>query len=156
MTTGQAPQNNMSTSKRMKEARAKLQPGKIYPLAEAIAAVKETSKVKFDASVEIHAFLAIDPKKGEQLVRSTVDLPYGSGKQLRLAAFVTDDQVAKAKAAGADVAGHTDLIEEIKKTGKCDFDVAVATPGVMKDLASIARILGQKGLMPNPKSGTIA
>lgn len=146
----------MSSGKRLKEAKSKIEAGKLYGLAEAVALVKETSKVKFDASVELHIGLNIDAKKGDQLVRSTVDLPHGSGKTVRVAAFVTDGDIQAAKAAGADIVGHMDLIEEIKKTEKCDFDVAVAQPAVMKDLAAVARILGQKGLMPNPKTGTIA
>lgn len=146
----------MKPSKRMKEARGKVDAAKIYSLADAVAIIKETSKVKFDASVEVHVNLGIDAKKGDQLVRSVVSLPHGSGKTVRVAAFVPDDKAEKAKAAGADVVGSAELIEDIKKTEKCDFDVAVATPDMMKNLAAIARILGQKGLMPNPKTGTIA
>lgn len=146
----------MSASKRMKEAGGKIDKNKTYSLAEAVDLVKETSTVKFDASVEIHINLGIDTKKGDQIVRSVVALPHGTGKTVRVAAFVADDQVETAKAAGADHAGSDALIEEIKKTEKCDFDVAVATPDMMKKLAGIARILGQKGLMPNPKTGTIS
>ncbi len=146
----------MYVSKRLKEARGKIDPKKTYELAEAVNLVKDTAKVKFDASVELHVNLGIDAKKSDQMVRAVVSLPHGTGKEVRVAAFVPEEQVAAAQAAGASIAGSTDLIEEIKKTGKCDFDVAVATPDMMKNLAAVARILGQKGLMPNPKTGTIA
>lgn len=146
----------MKISKRLKEARAKVDVKKVYDLAEGVALVRETAKLKFDPSVELHVNLGIDAKKSDQMVRSVVSLPHGTGKEVRVAAFVSEDSVAKAKEAGATIAGADSLIEEIKKTGKCDFDVAVATPDMMKNLAGIARILGQKGLMPNPKTGTIA
>ncbi|MEK7584492.1 MAG: 50S ribosomal protein L1 [Patescibacteria group bacterium] len=146
----------MKLGKRLKEASTKIDRSKSYPLAEAVALAQETSKVKFDASLELHMNLNIDAKKGDQLVRATVALPYGTGKVLRIAAFVPEDQIKEAQAAGADIVGSQELIEEIKKTNKCDFDIAVATPDMMKNLAPIARILGQKGLMPNPKTGTIA
>lgn len=141
-------------SKRMKLVREKVDSKKIYALPEAISILKETSAIKFDASVEIHVSLGIDPKKGDQIVRSVVSLPNGNGKSKKVAAFTT--HIKEALDAGADLAGEEELIAEIKKTGKCDFDVAVATPEVMPKLASIAKVLGQKGLMPNPKSGTIS
>lgn len=140
----------------MKEARGTVETGKLYSLAEAVKAVKDTSKVKFDASVELHVNLGIDPKKSDEMVRAVASLPHGTGKTVRIAAFVPENLVAKAKEAGADIAGGDDLIEQIKTTEKCDFDIAVASPDMMKSLASVARILGQKGLMPNPKTGTIA
>lgn len=145
----------MSLSKRVKANEAKVEKGKKYPLDEAVKLLKETSKVKFDASVEIHARLGIDIKKSDQLVRGSVILPHGTGKQVSVAAFVTPALEKEAKEAGADIVGGKDLIESIKKDGKCNFDVAVAEPGIMKDLAVIARTLGQKGLMPNPKTGTV-
>ncbi len=140
-------------SKRFKELDAKVDKNKVYQLEEAVKLVKETSNVKFDASVEIHMNLGIDPKKGDQIIRSTVTLPNGSGKEKKIAAFTS--KIDEAKKAGASIAGDDDLIAKIKKTGKCDFDVAVATPDMMPKIAQIAKILGQKGLMPNPKSGTI-
>ncbi len=143
-------------SKRLKEAREKIEAGKLYDIAEAIELVKETSKVKFDASVEVHINLGIDPKKGDQIIRGSVILPKGTGKKVRIAAFVPEDQIKKAKDAGADLVGAEDLINKIKKTSKTDFDIAVTTPEMMKNLSVIARILGQKGLMPNPKTGTIS
>lgn len=141
--------------KRLKAAKAKVEAGKLYKIDEAIKLVKETSGVKFDASVELHAHLSIDASKGDQLVRGSVSLPHGSGKTIRVAAFVPEALLKEAKAAGADVVGGDELIEEIKKTGKCDFDIAVTVPEMMKNMAAVARILGQKGLMPNPKTGTI-
>ncbi len=142
-------------SKRLKEARSKVDKEKVYEIAEAIKLIKETSQVKFDAAVEVHARLGIDPKKGDQIIRGSVVLPHGTGKTIRLAAFVPEDKVKEAKDAGADVVGGEDLINEIKKTSKTNFDIAVTIPEMMKNLAVIARVLGQKGLMPNPKTGTI-
>ncbi|MCD4704617.1 50S ribosomal protein L1 [bacterium] len=140
-------------SKRIKELREKIDRDKIYPLEEAVTLIKEISNVKFDASVEVHVNLGIDPKKGDQIIRSSVMLPHGNGKVKKIIAFTT--KVEEAKKAGADIIGDEDYIKELKKTSKCDFDVAVATPEMMPKIASIAKILGQKGLMPNPKSGTI-
>ena len=136
----------------MKAIREKVDSKKTYHLEEAVKTLKETSQLKFDASVEVHVALGIDPKKGDQIVRSVVSLPHGNGKSKRVAAFTTHTK--EAESAGADLFGEEELIAEIKKTGKCDFDIAVATPEVMPKLAQIAKILGQKGLMPNPKSGT--
>lgn len=141
--------------KRLKEAKSKIESDKIYDITEAIKLAKETSKVKFDASLEVHARLGIDPKKGDQIIRGSVVLPHGTGKAVKIAAFVTDDKKDAAKNAGADIIGNEDLIEQIKKTSKTDFDIAVTTPDMMPKLAVVAKILGQKGLMPNPKAGTI-
>lgn len=128
---------------------------KAYPIAEAIELTKKLSKTKFDASVEIHFRLGIDPKKGEQQVRSAVSLPHGTGKTIKIAAFVSSDKEKEVKAAGADFVGGDDLIAEIKKTEKTDFQVAVAEPAMMKNLGQIAKILGTRGLMPSPKNETI-
>ncbi|MFA6466843.1 MAG: 50S ribosomal protein L1 [Patescibacteria group bacterium] len=143
-------------SKRLKEAKAKIESKKVYSIEEAIKLVKETSAVKFDASVEVHAKLGIDPKKGEQIVRASVVLPNGTGKTVRVAAFVPENRVKEAKDAGADLVGGEELIAEIKKTSKTDFDIAVTVPEMMPKLAAVAKVLGQKGLMPNPKTGTIS
>lgn len=143
-------------SKRLKEAKTKIESGKVYSIEEAIKLVKETSAVKFDASVEVHAKLGIDPKKGEQIVRASVVLPNGTGKSVRVAAFVPENRVKEAKDAGADLVGGEELIAEIKKTSKTDFDIAVTVPEMMPKLAAVAKVLGQKGLMPNPKTGTIS
>lgn len=123
-------------------------------IAQAIQLLKKTSPTKFDASCEIHMRLNIDPTQADQLVRSTVVLPHGTGKQIKVVAFVNDDKAKEALDAGAFKAGLEDLIEEVSK-GFLDFDVAVASPDVMKNLGKIAKILGTKGLMPNPKAGTI-
>lgn len=128
---------------------------KVYSIEEAIALTKKLSKTKFDASVEVHFRLGIDPRKGDQQVRSAVSLPHGTGKTVRVAAFVSSDKEKEAKAAGADLVGSEDLIAEIKKTEKTDFDVAVAEPVIMKNLAQIAKILGTRGLMPSPKNETV-
>jgi large subunit ribosomal protein L1 len=123
-------------------------------LSEAAALLKKTAVTKFDSSCEVHIRLGVDPTHAEQMVRATVSLPHGTGKTVRVAAFVPDDKVKEAKAAGAIKAGMEDLIDEVTK-GFLDFDVAVATPDAMKNLGKIAKILGPKGLMPNPKAGTV-
>ena len=128
---------------------------KSYPVAEAIELTKKFSKAKFDASVEVHVRLGIDTKKGEQQVRAAVALPHGTGKTVKVAAFVTPAKEKEVKAAGADYAGGDELIAEIKKTEKTDFQVAVAEPAMMKNLAQIAKILGTRGLMPSPKNDTV-
>ncbi|MDO8425517.1 MAG: 50S ribosomal protein L1 [bacterium] len=128
---------------------------KLYDSAEALELVKRASTSKFDGAVEVHIRLGIDPKKGDQQVRATVVLPHGTGKTKRVAAFVNAEKMAEAKAAGADIVGGKELVEQIKTTEKIEFDVAVATPDMMKDLASIAKLLGPRGLMPSPKNGTV-
>ncbi|MCD4760641.1 50S ribosomal protein L1 [bacterium] len=142
-------------SKRLKEAKAKIDKEKLYSAEEAIKLVKETAGVKFDASIEVHVRLGIDPKKGDQIIRASAVLPHGTGKTVKITAFVPEDRIKEAKDAGADLAGAEDLINDIKKTSKTDFDVAVTIPEMMPKLAVIAKVLGQKGLMPNPKTGTI-
>ncbi len=141
-------------SKKWRAASEKIDKEKLYPLEEAVKLAKETSTTKFDASVEIHTKLNINPKKSDQMVRASVSLPHGTGKTLRVAAFVSEDKAAAVKKAGAVEAGEENLIEKIRK-GWLDFDVAVATPDMMKKLGKIAKTLGQKGLMPNPKAGTV-
>lgn len=126
-----------------------------YKIEEAVELTKELSKTKFDASVEIHFKLGIDPKKGDQQIRTAVSLPHGTGKTVKVAAFVSDEKIDEVKKAGADFAGNVDLIEEIKKTEKTDFQVAVAEPVMMKNIAQIAKILGTRGLMPSPKNETV-
>ena len=139
----------------MSALKAKVDPKKVYALDEAIALVKETSGVKFDAAVEVHARLGIDPKKGEQQVRAMVVLPHGTGKTKTIAAYVGPNDEKAAKEAGADfVYGEPD-IKKLKETEKIEFDIAVATPEMMPKLAAVAKLLGPKGLMPNPKSGTV-
>jgi len=128
---------------------------KSYPVAEAVKLVKEASKEKFDPSIDIHFHLGIDASKGEQQVRSTVALPHGVGKTIRLVAFVEPSKEAEAKAAGADFIGNDEFIDKIKKTEKTDFDLAIAEPSIMKKLGMIAKILGTRGLMPSPKNETV-
>ena len=128
---------------------------KAYPIAEAISLVKQSNKAKFDASLEVHFRLGIDAKKGDQQIRGAVSLPHGTGKSVRVAAFVTPANEKAAKEAGADIVGGEDLIAEIKKSEKTDFQVAVAEPEIMKNLAQIAKILGTRGLMPSPKNETV-
>ena len=128
---------------------------KSYEAEAAINLTKKLSKTKFDASVEAHFRLGINPKKGEQQVRSAVSLPHGSGKTIKVAAFVTPDKEKEVKKAGADYVGGEDLIAKIKKTEKTDFQVAIAEPAMMKSLAKIAKILGTRGLMPSPKNETV-
>ncbi|MCW1929753.1 MAG: 50S ribosomal protein L1 [Candidatus Kerfeldbacteria bacterium] len=144
----------MKHSKRYSAVSTKIDSTKALTLADGIALIKE-SPVKFDAGVEIHVRLGIDPSKSDQIVRGTVVLPHGSGKTKKVIAFVPSSLEADAKAAGADIIGTDDVINEIKNTGKCSFDVAVATPDMMKKIGVIAKILGQQGLMPSPKTETV-
>ena len=138
-------------------AAAKLvDPKKTYAIDEASELVKKASTAKFDASVEVHVRLGIDPKKSDQQVRGTVSLPHGTGKTKKVIAFVAADKEKEAKDAGADAIGTQETIDEIAKTGKIDFDIAVATPDMMPKLAKVAKVLGPKGLMPNPKSETVS
>lgn len=142
-------------SKRYAELKAKVSPTDTYSLVDAVKLAKETSTVKFDATVEFHARLGIDPKKGDQLIRSTIDLPHGTGRKIRIGAIVPDALAKEVKEAGATLVGGIDLIEEIAKTKKLNFDIMVTTPDMMKEMAKIAKILGPKGLMPNPKTETV-
>ena len=146
---------NTFMGKRLKDLKAKIEKNKAYGWDEAIKLVKETSNVKFDAGVEIHASLGIDPKKGEQQIRATVVLPHGTGKTKKVAAFVSAEKEKDAKEAGADFVYGEDDIKRIKDTGKIEFDIAITTPDMMSKMASVAKVLGPKGLMPNPKTGTI-
>ncbi|MBI2552234.1 50S ribosomal protein L1 [Candidatus Uhrbacteria bacterium] len=128
---------------------------KLYKPEEALELVKKTSTAKFDAAVEIHCHLGIDASKGTEQVRSNVSFPHGTGKTKKVIAFVGPTLEKQAEEAGADIVGNDRLIDEIAGSGKIDFDVAVATPDMMPRLAKIAKILGPKGLMPNPKSETV-
>ncbi len=139
----------------MVEIISKVDKNKTYAVDEALNLVKETSTVKFDATVEIHANLGIDPKKSDQQIRTTVTLPHGTGKTIKIAAFVGANDEKIAEKAGADFVYGEEEIKKIKDTGKVEFDIAVATPDMMPKLAVAARVLGPKGLMPNPKTGTV-
>ena len=141
-------------SKRLNEVAKLVDKSKIYTIEEASALVKETARAKFDETIELHIKLGIDPKQSDQMVRGTVSLPQGLGKTRKIAVLAKDEKQKEAETAGADIVGSDELIEDISK-GKLDFDVLVATPDAMKDLSKVAKILGPKGLMPNPKSGTV-
>lgn len=141
-------------SKRLNEVAKLVDRSKIYTIEEASTLVKETAKAKFDETIELHVKLGIDPKQGDQMVRGTVSLPHGLGKIRKVAVLAKGEKQKEAETAGADIVGFDELIEDISK-GKLDFDVLVATPDAMKDLSKVAKILGPKGLMPNPKSGTV-
>ncbi len=145
----------MSHGKRYEEARKLVDPKKGYALIEAIELIQKITKTKFDSSVEVHVNLGIDVKKGDQQVRSTIIFPHATGKTKKVAAFVSGDKEKDAKEAGADLVGGEELIAEIAKSGKTNFDVAVATPDMMVKLSKIAKILGPSGLMPNPKTDTV-
>ncbi len=141
--------------KKYKAASALIDPKKTYSALEAMELAKQTSTTKFDGTVEVHLRLGIDPKKSDQQVRGTVSLPHGSGKTKKIIAFVSADKEKEAKEAGADAIGTEETLAEIIKTGKFEWDLAVATPDMMPKMAKVAKILGPKGLMPNPKSETV-
>ncbi len=145
----------MTQGKKYQDALKLVDQNKLYKPEEALELVKKTSTTKFDAAVEIHCHLGIDPAKNTEQVRSNVSFPHGTGKTKRVAAFVGPNFEKQAEEAGADLVGSERLIEEIASSGKINFDVAIATPDMMPRLAKIAKILGPKGLMPNPKSDTI-
>lgn len=123
-------------------------------ITDAIAKVKQSASAKFDESVEVHVRLGIDPNKSDQQVRGVAELPHGTGKKMKIAVF-TSTQKKEAEESGADTVGGEELVEQIKKTGKIDADIALATPEMMPKLAMIAKILGPKGMMPNPKNKTV-
>jgi large subunit ribosomal protein L1 len=127
---------------------------RVYPIGEAIALTKETSTVKFDPTVEAHLRLGVDPRHADQMVRGTVVLPHGTGKIVRVAVFAQGEKAQEALRAGADEVGAEDLVKKIE-AGWLEFDVAVATPDVMGQVGRLGRILGRRGLMPNPKAGTV-
>jgi len=126
----------------------------VYPIAEAVALAKETSNVKFDASVEAHLRLGVDPRHADQMVRGTVVLPHGTGKIVRVAVFAQGEKAQEALRNGADEVGAEDLVKKIE-AGWLEFDVAIATPDTMGQVGRLGRILGRRGLMPNPKAGTV-
>ncbi len=141
-------------AKRQIEISKNVEANKRYNLLDAVQIVKKNAIAKFDETVELHVRLGVDPKKTDQSVRGVVVLPKGSGKKKIIAVVAKGEKVKDAEKAGADFAGDADLIEKISK-GWTDFDVLVATPDVMKDLSKLGKVLGPKGLMPNPKSGTV-
>jgi large subunit ribosomal protein L1 len=140
--------------KKYREQAKQVDATKQYSLSEALELASKTSPTKFDATVEVHVRLGLDPRQADQNIRDIVILPAGTGKTVRVAVFAEDDDAKKAKAAGADIAGNEDFLASLDK-GQLDFDVLIATPNLMAKLAKYARVLGPKGLMPNPKSGTV-
>lgn len=146
----------MAHSKRYNELKSSIDAKKAYSPEEAIELVKKTATTTFDSAVEVHVRLGIDAKKSDQQVRGTVSLPHGTGKTKKVAAFVSNAEAEKeAKAAGAEIVGGDELIAEIAKTGKYEFEIAVATPDMMPKMAKVAKVLGPKGLMPSPKNETV-
>jgi large subunit ribosomal protein L1 len=144
----------MANSKRMQAALAKIDRDKAYPLSDALTLVKETATAKFDESVDAVVNLGIDARKSDQLVRGALVLPHGTGKTSRVAVFAQGANAEAAKTAGADIVGFEDLAEQIKG-GMMDFDVVIATPDAMRIVGTLGQILGPRGLMPNPKVGTV-
>jgi large subunit ribosomal protein L1 len=147
-------QNNMAITKNRKDALSKFDTEKVYNLDEASKIVKDITKVKFDSSVDIAVKLGVDPKKANQMVRGTVSLPHGTGKDVKVLVLCTPDKENDAKEAGADFVGLDDYIDKIKK-GWTDVDVIITMPSVMGKVGALGRILGPRGLMPNPKTGTV-
>ncbi|MGJ8593346.1 MAG: 50S ribosomal protein L1 [Aquaticitalea sp.] len=141
-------------TKKQKEARAKVDKNKIYTLDEATVLLKEITYTKFDASVDIAVRLGVDPRKANQMVRGVVSLPHGTGKDMKVLALVTPDKEQEAKDAGADYVGLDEYLEKIKN-GWTDVDVIVTMPAIMGKLGPLGRVLGPRGLMPNPKTGTV-
>jgi len=141
-------------SKRAAAIAAKIDRNKFYPVAEALALVKDTATAKFDESIDIAVQLGIDPRKSDQLVRGSVVLPAGTGKTVRVAVFAQGEKADAAREAGADIVGLDDLAEQIK-AGQMDFDVVIASPDTMRVVGTLGQVLGPRGLMPNPKVGTV-
>ncbi len=141
-------------SKRVRAFREKVEPGKAYSVSEAVALLNELSKVKFSESMDVSVNLGVDPRKSDQVVRGATVLPNGTGKDVRVAVFAQGDNAEAAKAAGAEIVGMDDLAASIKG-GSLDFDVCIATPDAMRVVGQLGQILGPRGLMPNPKLGTV-
>ncbi|MCR4314625.1 MAG: 50S ribosomal protein L1 [Candidatus Uhrbacteria bacterium] len=143
-------------STRFTQAKALVEKKKVYTIPEAIALSKKTATAKYDEAMELHIRLGIDATKSDQQIRGTIALPHGTGKTKKIIAFVEPEKEADAKSAGADIVGGEELINTIATKGIIDFDVAVATPAMMPKLAKLARLLGPRGLMPNPKTDTVS
>jgi large subunit ribosomal protein L1 len=145
---------DMKRSKKYSEAAAKIDQSSLYLPLTAMKLVKDTVTVKFDPSVEVALVLGVDPKKADQAVRSTVNLPHGTGKTARVLVFATGERADEARAAGADIVGGDELIDEVSK-GRLDYDSVVSTPELMGKVGRLGKVLGPRGLMPNPKTGTV-
>ncbi|MDP9417736.1 MAG: 50S ribosomal protein L1 [Actinomycetota bacterium] len=144
----------MKRSKAYRSAAEKVDREKLHSPAEAVRLAKETSTTKYDGTVEVALRLGVDPRKADQMVRGTVNLPHGTGKTARVLVFATGDRAEQARAAGADIVGADELIDEVQK-GRLDFDAVVAAPDMMGRVGRLGRVLGPRGLMPNPKTGTV-
>ncbi len=140
--------------KKYKDSLSKVDREALYRVGEAVQLVKDNAKAKFDETIELAARLGVDPRKADQIVRGTLSLPSGTGRSERVAVFAAGEQAAEARAAGADVVGADDLVDKVKE-GFLDFDVAIATPDQMGLVGTLGRVLGPRGLMPNPKTGTV-
>jgi large subunit ribosomal protein L1 len=150
----QKREEKMQRSKKYRAAAEKIEAGRFYTPLEAMKLVKETSTVKYNSTVDISLFLGIDPKKADQAVRSTVNLPHGTGKTARVLVFAAGERAEQARAAGADIVGADELIDEVSK-GRLDYDAVVSTPDLMGKVGRLGKVLGPRGLMPNPKTGTV-
>jgi len=144
----------MKRSKKYEEAAKKVDRNKIYSPLEAATLAKETTTVKYDATIEVAMVLGVDPKKADQAIRSTVNLPHGTGKTARVLVFATGQNADAAREAGADIVGADDLIKEVEG-GRLDYDAVVSTPDLMGKVGRLGKVLGPRGLMPNPKTGTV-
>jgi len=142
------------TTKRQTTLRAQVDRQKVYPLADALTLVKQCATARFDESIDVAVNLGVDPKKSDQVVRGSVVLPAGTGKSVRVAVFTQGAKAEEARAAGADIVGMEDLAEQVK-AGQINFDIVIATPDAMRVVGSLGQILGPRGLMPNPKVGTV-
>jgi large subunit ribosomal protein L1 len=145
----------MSIAKRMKDVRQGVDPAKSYPIDEAVKMLKERAKAKFDETIEIAMNLGVDPKHADQMVRGVVNLPHGTGRTVRIGVFARGAKADEAKAAGADVVGAEDLVEKVQN-GQIDFDRCIATPDMMPLVGRLGKVLGPRGMMPNPKVGTVS
>ena len=144
----------MKRSKKYKAAAEKVDADNLYSPAQAVKLAKETSTTKYDATVEVALFLGVDPKKADQAIRGTVNLPHGTGKTARVLVFATGQRAEDARAAGADIVGGDELIDEVNN-GRLDYDSVVSTPELMGKVGRLGKVLGPRGLMPNPKTGTV-
>lgn len=144
----------MKKGKKYRAAAETIEKGRVYPPAEALSLSKQSATAKFDETIEVHIKLGIDPRQADQQVRGTIVLPHGTGKEKRVAVFAQGDKAREAEQAGADVVGGDDLAEKIQG-GQLDFDAAIATPDMMSVVGRLGKILGPRGLMPNPKTGTV-